>query len=146
MSKPASSLFLAPSLANTEVAGSEGLSAQFAQILIDCGISGRKIEGQGRGRSFHSLTFHSTRHTCNTLLANAGIPFEVRKLITGHADLATNITYTHLDDATKGKALTKAFKRSSPKSRIRSSEIKFVRKSHMRLLTPEAAWSAAGHA
>jgi hypothetical protein len=115
MAKPASSLFLAPSLANTEVAGSEGLSAQFAQILVDCGISGRKIEGQGKGRSFHSLTFHSTRHTCNTLLANAGIPFEVRKLITGHADLATNITYTHLDDSTKGKALTKAFKRSTAK-------------------------------
>lgn len=44
MAKPASSLFLAPSLANTEVAGSDRLSAQFAQILVDCGISGRRIE------------------------------------------------------------------------------------------------------
>ena len=109
MVRPASSLFLAPSLANAQVAGTEGLSSQFKQILVDCGISGRKIAGQGKGRAFHSLTFHSTRHTCNTLLANAGIPFEVRKMITGHADLATNITYTHLDDQTKHKALKKAF-------------------------------------
>jgi integrase len=115
MAKPATSLFLAPSLANTDATGRAGLSSQFAQILVDCGIVGRKIEKQGKGRSFHSLTFHSTRHTCNTLLANAGIPFEVRKLITGHGDLATNITYTHLGDDTKGKALTKAFKRSTAK-------------------------------
>jgi hypothetical protein len=128
MAKPASSLFLAPSLANTEVAGSDGLSAQFAQILVDCGISGRRIEEQGKGRAFHSLTFNSTRHTYNTLLDNAGIPFEERKLITGHADRATIITYTQLDDATKGKAITKAFKRSSPKSRIRSSEINLSEK------------------
>jgi len=106
MAKPASSLFLAPSLANTEVAGSDGLSAQFAQILVDCGIYGHRIEEQGKGRAFYSLTFHSTRHTYNTLLDNAGIPFEERKLITGHADRATIITYTQLDDATKGKAIT----------------------------------------
>ncbi len=109
MARPAGSLFLAPSLANLGSSGSRGISAQFSQILVDCGITGRKIAGQGKGHAFNSLTFHSTRHTCNTLLANAGIPFEVRKMITGHADLATNITYTHLDEQTKHKALKKAF-------------------------------------
>ncbi len=113
MSQPADSLFLAPSLANEN-----NLSMRFSQILVDCGISGRKIEKQGRGYSFHSLTFHSTRHTCNSLLATAGVPFEIRKLITGHADLETNIIYTHLDDQTKGKALTKAFKRTITKKAV----------------------------
>jgi integrase len=115
MAQRTTSLFMAPSLANKHIAGEDGLSSQFKQILVDCGIQGRKIEKQGKGRSFHSLTFHSTRHTCNSLLATAGIPFEIRKLITGHADLETNIIYTHLDDQTKGKALTKAFKRTPTK-------------------------------
>ena len=115
MARPATSLFIAPSLANHPGTGPGSLSTQFVKILVDCGISGRKIEKQGKGRSFHSLTFHSTRHTCNTLLANAGVPFEIRKLITGHTDLATNITYTHLDDQTKHKALKKAFKRTPTK-------------------------------
>lgn len=123
MSRPASGLFLAPSLANLGSAGVKGLSLQFSQILTDCGISGRKIKGQGKGRAFHSLSFHSTRHTCNSLLANAGVPLEIRKLITGHADLATNIIYTHLDDSTKGKALTKAFKRAPvEKTRLRAEK------------------------
>lgn len=102
------SLFLAPSLANCEDSWKNGLSAQFAAILEAAGVKGRHIAGKGKGRSFNSKTFHSTRHTCNSALARAGVPVDIRKLITGHAAVATNIIYTHLDDQTKGKALTKA--------------------------------------
>lgn len=110
MRRTPTSLFVAPSLAEVSEANWNGLSAQFAKILSDCCISGRHIEGKGKGRAFNSLSFHSTRHTCNTLLAQAGIPYETRKLITGHGDLATNLIYTHMDEATAAKALSKAMK------------------------------------
>lgn len=109
--KPTSSLYLAPSLANVSIgAGGNGLSAQFAEILVAAGVVGRQVEGKGtKGRSFSSKTFHSTRHTCNSLLANAGVPADVRRMITGHSDDSTNLIYTHFEDKTKAKALKKAF-------------------------------------
>lgn len=108
--QPASSLFLAPTLAEVPAGGfQDGLSWQFAEILKAAGVEGRKVEGKGKGRSFHSKTFHSTRHTCNSLLANAGVPADVRRMITGHSDIETNLIYTHFDDKTKAKALNKAF-------------------------------------
>lgn len=110
--KPASML-LAPSLARDTTGGwQDSLSAQFAQILTDCGIQGRHVPGKGKGRGFNSLTFHSTRHTCNSLLAEAGVPADIRLLITGHGDKRTNLGYTHIADETKAKALQKAFKRT----------------------------------
>jgi integrase len=113
LKKPAKSLFLAPSLQQTGPGGwRKNPSYQFAKILDACGIRGRHVAGKGIGRSFNSLTFHSTRHTCNSLLAEAGIPADVRVLITGHGDHRTNLGYTHLTDKTKAKALTKAFKRT----------------------------------
>lgn len=103
---------VAPSLAGLPSSGFQtGLSWQFGEILTAAGVTGRKIEGKGKGRGFRSKTFHSTRHTCNSLLANAGIPADVRKMITGHSDTATNLDYTHLTDQTKAKALVKAFAR-----------------------------------
>ncbi len=116
--KNPASLFLAPDLADDSLAWDESPSAQFMAILEECGISGRRVEGQGKGHSFNSLSFHSTRHTCNSLLANADVPFELRKQITGHAKLATNIIYTHYKDATKAAALSKAFQqKTTPKKK-----------------------------
>ncbi len=105
-----SSLFLTPILAETRTDGPAGLSMKFSRILTACGIEGRVVQGTGAGNTFRSLTFHCTRHTGNTLLAEAGIPEDIRRLITGHADVKTNLGYTHLSDNVKGKALTKAFK------------------------------------
>lgn len=116
LQRPASSLFLAPALAEADdAAWQDSPSTQFMQILADCGITGRQIKGKGQGRSFNSLSFHSTRHTCNSLLANAGVPFEMRKLITGHASAEMNATYTHIKDGTAAKALKKAF---TPKKKV----------------------------
>ena len=106
------SLFLTPTLAGLPSGKFYGLSRQFMLILAACGVAGRHVQSTGeRGRGFHSKSFHSTRHTCNTALADADIPADIRKQITGHSDDRTNATYTHLADATKAKALTKAFKK-----------------------------------
>jgi integrase len=102
--KGPTSLYLAPQLAQER-----DLSTKFTEILVAAGVVGRKVERKGKGRSFASKTFHSTRHTCNSLLANAGVPADVRRMITGHSDTETNLIYTHFDDKTKAKALVKAF-------------------------------------
>jgi integrase len=64
----------------------------------------------GAGKNFNAKSFHSTRHTCNSLLANAGVPMDIRRAITGHADDVTNMIYTHFSDEKKQEALASAFK------------------------------------
>jgi integrase len=102
------SLFLSPSLAEHYSGGDNGLSAQFRQLLKDAGIEGDKIEKKGKGRSWNSKTFHSLRHTCNSLMANAGVSQDVRRAILGHASDAMNTRYTHLEISTSGDALSHA--------------------------------------
>lgn len=116
MARKDDSLFLAPSLEGQPAGEWDGLSAQFAQILDACGVEGRKVKAKGKGRGFNSKTFHSTRHTCNSLLANAGVPPDIRQKITGHADEKTNLIYTHIEDTTKARALTRAFKKTTKKA------------------------------
>ena len=107
--QPPDTLFVAPTLAGLPSGKFYGLSRQAAQIIAAAGVVGRRVEGAGeKGRAFNSKTFHSTRHTCNSALANAGVPSDIRRLITGHADDRTNERYTHLADATKAQALVKS--------------------------------------
>ena len=47
------------------------------------------------GRSVNALSFHSLRHTFNSILANAGVPEETRMALTGHTTRAMNQVYTH---------------------------------------------------
>ncbi len=120
LQRPATGLFLAPAMANQKEGGwQDSLSAQFASILEAAGVTGRHIAGKGKGRSFNSKTFHSTRHTCNSALARAGVPADIRRKITGHADDETNLIYTHLDDETKAQALLKALSPPSQKKAVR---------------------------
>ncbi|MBT4902838.1 MAG: tyrosine-type recombinase/integrase [Rhodospirillaceae bacterium] len=42
------------------------------------------------------LSFHSLRHSFNSMLANKGIAGEVRQQLTGHSSDAMNQKYTHL--------------------------------------------------
>lgn len=106
------SLYLAPSLAGLPAGHVNGLSAQFMQILAECGIAGQHIKGKGKkGRAFNSKSFHSLRHTCNSILANAGVSNDVRIALLGHSSVTMNQRYTHLEDATTGdamKAITRA--------------------------------------
>lgn len=104
--KAGTSLYLAPSLAGLPAGHVNGLSAQFMQILDEAGIKGTHVEGKGsKGRAFNSKSFHSLRHTCNSILANAGVSHDVRIALLGHASVSMNQRYTHLEDATTGDAM-----------------------------------------
>ncbi len=101
---------LAPSLAGLPTGGREQLSAQFSAILDAAGIvrhKREKAEGS-KGQSFTDKTFHSFRHTTNTLLAEAGVPYEVRKDITGHSSAAMNERYTHRAASTLAQVMKDA--------------------------------------
>ncbi|HEY3860863.1 MAG TPA: tyrosine-type recombinase/integrase [Verrucomicrobiae bacterium] len=96
---------LCPKLAAKGSGGKHGLSEGFKRIVIKAGIDPMVVQGKGT-RNFTRRTFHSLRHTFNSTLANAGVPQEVRKELTGHSSDAMNQRYTHL----KVESLKKAMK------------------------------------
>lgn len=103
-------LLLAPSLASTPSGSPTGLSVQFSDILDAAGLKREKrekLEGS-KGQSWTNKTFHSFRHTTNSLLANAGISDDVRRKITGHTTTKMNQVYTHMDAQVIQQALQKA--------------------------------------
>ncbi|MFN0129128.1 MAG: tyrosine-type recombinase/integrase [Verrucomicrobiales bacterium] len=79
-----------------------GISNQFANILAAAGLRERqphrKTHGKGRAqtRSAKGLSFHSLRHTANTLLKEAGIPDAVVQALIGHDDRSMSDHYTHI--------------------------------------------------
>ncbi|MBL9183029.1 MAG: tyrosine-type recombinase/integrase [Verrucomicrobiaceae bacterium] len=89
-----------PTLARVSIAGNNGLSARFTRIMEAAGVSrGQKrehVEGKA-GRSAHSRSFHSLRHTFNSSMFNGGISQETRMKLVGHVDAKTNAGYTHAE-------------------------------------------------
>jgi integrase len=101
--------FLFPSLAGKRTGGITGLSMAFKRIMERACVRGevaRERKGE-KGRTVNTLTFHSFRHTLNSILANAGVPVEVRQKFTGHASAAMNQHYTHHEIATLRAAVEK---------------------------------------
>jgi integrase len=101
--------FLFPSLAGKGTGGKSGLSMAFARIMERAKVRGEVVrERQGeKGRSVNSLSFHSFRHTLTSIMANAGVPVEVRQKFTGHASAEMNQHYTHHEIATLRAAVEK---------------------------------------
>jgi integrase len=88
--------FLFPSLAGKAAAGKSGLSMAFKAIMAKAGITGATEEAEGKaGRARNALSFHCLRHTCNSAMANAGVPQEVRMALVGQTQAKTNEIYTH---------------------------------------------------
>lgn len=89
-----------PSLARVSVAGNHGLSTGFIKIMTKAGVSRGEtrehIAGMA-GRSAHSRSFHSLRHTFNSSMFNGGVSQETRMKLVGHADTKTNAGYTHAE-------------------------------------------------
>jgi integrase len=101
--------FLFPSLAGKRTSGKSGLSQMFKRVMEQAKVRGEIVrERQGEsGRSVSTLSFHSLRHTLVSLMANAGVPVEVRQKFTGHASAEMNQHYTHHEIATLRAAVEK---------------------------------------
>ena len=99
---------ISPALATRGTGGNRGLSRMFHSLMAEAGIySDRGAEKKGKGRQFRPLGFHSLRHTFVSELANADVPADVRRQISGHSDEKIHERYTHLDLDSKRRALTK---------------------------------------
>ena len=73
------------------------LAKRFALVMARAKLANPVIsEARGsKGRRVNSLSFHSARHSFNSAMANAGVPQEIRKKLTGHTSDAMNAHYTH---------------------------------------------------
>jgi integrase len=89
--------FLFPSLAGKRVGGKSGLSMAFRRIMEKAKVAGevaRERKGES-GRTINTLSFHSLRHSFNSIMANAGVAQEIRQKFTGHSSAEMNKRYTH---------------------------------------------------
>jgi integrase len=98
--------YLCPSLAGLYCGGKSGLSAGFKSIMAKAGIDTKTVKGMGE-RTFSKLSFHSLRHTYNSILANAHVSQEIRMKLTGHTTVANNANYTHHELKTLKSAIRK---------------------------------------
>ncbi|HEY2122119.1 MAG TPA: site-specific integrase [Chthoniobacterales bacterium] len=86
-----------PTLYGKPSGGSYGLSVGFTKVMSAAGIISAQLrsKGEGVGRSVSALSFHSLRHSFNSVLLNAGVPQELRMRLTGHSSEAMNTLYSH---------------------------------------------------
>ena len=100
--------FLTPTLASNQIGGKTGLSSQFLRIMEAAEVDrGTSIQGSGRGRTRFARSFHSTRHTAATWLANAGVEEDLRMLLTDHESREVAKRYTHHSIELLRKAVSK---------------------------------------
>ena len=80
-------------------------SGQFSRILDKAGIVRLRHKATGKGRKVVDATFHSWRHTTNSLLVDAGVDQKVRQMICDHDTVEMSNHYTHASLATMSRAL-----------------------------------------
>lgn len=97
--------FLCPALAAKGPGGKRGLSEGFKRIVTNAGIDLMIVQGKGR-RKFTRRSFHSLRHSFNSMLANAGVSEELRMKLTGHSSRSVHTGYTHFEVAALKNAVT----------------------------------------
>lgn len=87
---------LTPMLGRVPIGGKRGLSCQFLNIMKLAKIDrGESMTASGRGRTRFARSFHSTRHTAATWLANEGVEEDLRMLLTDHESRDVAERYTH---------------------------------------------------
>jgi integrase len=94
---------ITPTLAKLTVSVASG---QFSRILDKAGIVRSRQKATGKGRGVVDATFHSWRHTTNSLLVDAGVDQKVRQMICDHDTVEMSNRYTHASLETMTKALT----------------------------------------
>ena len=80
-------------------------SRHFSRLLDAAGIQRVTTKKKGEGRGITDKTFHSWRHTTNSLLVDAGVDQRVRQLICDHDSTRVSNNYTHASLETMSKAL-----------------------------------------
>jgi len=98
--------YITPSLAVRKSGGKNGLSERFIRIMVKAGVDPQVIQGKGK-RKFSQFSFHSLRHTTNTLLADNDVNQETRMTLIGQTTKAVNADYTHLDIGKLREAMEK---------------------------------------
>ena len=91
-------------------------SGQFSRILDKAGIVRSRSKATGKGRGVIDKTFHSWRHTTNSLLVDAGVDQRVRQLICDHDSTKVSNAYTHASLETMAKALNPLAALTTPRS------------------------------
>jgi len=91
-----------PDLAGRRTSGTSGLSRDFFRIMKKAGIISGQLRARAKGvsRAVNALSFHSLRHSFNSVLVNAGVPQELRMKLTGHSSADMNAIYSHHELAT----------------------------------------------
>jgi integrase/recombinase XerD len=54
-----------------------------------------QYDGETKRREWHRVTVHTLRHTCFTLMEDAGVPLPYRQLVANHRDPRTTQQYSH---------------------------------------------------
>jgi len=80
-------------------------SKHFSRLLDRAGVTRIRTKKTGAGRGITDKTFHSWRHTTNSLLVDAGVDQRVRQLICDHDSTKVSNAYTHASVETMAKAL-----------------------------------------
>lgn len=95
------------SLSKEKINGSEGLSAQFREIMAKAKIASGMARKRGgkAGRTVSQRTFHALRHSCISAMMNAGIAPEIRQRISGHSNLEIHQNYSHAEWKTMNTAI-----------------------------------------
>lgn len=106
---------LFPKLSKKKGTGANGLSNTFSRLIESAKIENAEAAAAGgkRGRRVMRLGFHSLRHTFISMMANAGVPKEVRERVVGNKG-AVHDRYTHLEAKTTHEALAKLSTLSTP--------------------------------
>jgi integrase len=89
--------FLFPTIAKQAQRNISPLSKAFRKLMKQAKIESRKVRAAGEGavRTVYGLSFHSLRHSFNSILANAGVSEEMRMALTGHKSRGVHQRYTH---------------------------------------------------
>lgn len=80
-------------------------SRNFIRLLDKAGVERTISAKTGKGRRQTDKSFHSWRHTTNSLLVDAGVDQRVRQLICDHDSTKVSNNYTHASIETMAKAL-----------------------------------------
>ena len=83
-------------------------SRQFSALLDRAGITRTTTQKKGKGRGITDKTFHSFRHTINSLMVDAGVDQRVRQLVCDHDSTKVSNNYTHASIETMAEAIRRS--------------------------------------